>query len=320
MDACFFIQIFRDSWKPGDGYRPDDCLWLKIMNAEIFMFENQIPLFLLLKILELKYGTKEEAVNYIAERLASCSPFQTLLPFGVSPTQIIINFLRSKLQAVEEEEQCYRLLHLLNKCIEHFLSPSPTRYTQAGMTSPIMCQNHLKSLQTYNIKFRARNKPVRFEKGWIQSTLFLPKFLRNVTTEPLHKNLINFARLRGQDKLMYDLTFLIKYIVNVNNEHLFIDNGIILGCDTPISETISRLCPGDTSSGGQCRDVINQLDEHCNYPLNQWFHNVHTYFTNHSGKTAFGTLIVALGMLIAVIVKAVGLIHISDAMLYCIFI
>ncbi|GLJ34475.1 hypothetical protein SUGI_0693420 [Cryptomeria japonica] len=84
MDACFIVEFFRSNEAIAFSlvFQNNNTMFSAIMN-DIMKVENQIPLFILLALLELEFKSREDATTKLAELLSVYNVFNGF-PFSVS--------------------------------------------------------------------------------------------------------------------------------------------------------------------------------------------------------------------------------------------
>ncbi|XP_059064362.1 UPF0481 protein At3g47200-like [Cryptomeria japonica] len=200
MDGCFILEFFRLL------YRIEDPIVEREIMTDILMLENQIPLFVLKKILELEFQTPEKTISNFCV-LTCMRPQIAILPFSM---EILLTEVEENMK-----EDPSHLLHLLSKSIEAFLRPSnvPIGDWRDYIFAVVVIE------QEFPIRFKpSRDGQVRFKKGWFgSSTLYLPQIYISEETEPLLWNLMAFS-IKSESNIIAHFIFFMNCIMSLNNK------------------------------------------------------------------------------------------------------
>lgn len=278
MDACFILEFFKclseDSvifflestpnlkFDKEKGWKPNSNSNRKMeIIRDIFKLENQIPLFVLLRILQLEFQTLPAAISKLAEMLCLQPQFK-ILPFFLKPRE------RKEMQHELEENingGAYHLLHLLSKHIEKFLSPS-TMSVNEDITN--ICKA-VEISQEFGIKLKpSTNGHVRFEKRWLTSSiLYLPQIHLDEDTEPLLRNLIAFALQCEEEMVILNFMWFMNCLISSDSEcvALLRKEQIIISrmeCNKELADKFDHLCKEIPQKCGPFENVWRQLEEH----------------------------------------------------------
>ncbi|XP_057871891.1 UPF0481 protein At3g47200 [Cryptomeria japonica] len=320
-DACFILEFFKCAAETRDdqnvqgsyshvfqnkGYK--NCMHSAIL-TDIMKLQNQVPLFILIKLLQLEF---DDAKRELARILSNSNPFKG---FPFNSKQESDDSIKSKL---DEENPCH-LLDLYRMVIRDRLIPrsessrseSSTAYRCGYQQLPSSnvgaekgkIERHIpcaEKLENAGIEIKSDN--IKFEKSKFGiSKLFLPQITVKYSTETLLRNLVAYEecqRCSSNPKkpvISCYVNLLDKLIDSEKDVALLQDSKIIksfVGSDEVIVGMFNKLAIGMTvepPDGDTIENFesIHQLDEvmadarkHCKNKWNRLMSEFHqTYFS-----------------------------------------
>ncbi|XP_019101897.1 PREDICTED: UPF0481 protein At3g47200-like [Camelina sativa] len=251
LDGCFVLELFRgaDEGFSELGYDRNDPVFamrgsMHSIQRDMVMLENQLPLFVLDRLLELQLGPRNQTglVAQLAIRF-----FNPLMPTDEPMTKTD----HTKLE-------CSGELHCLDVFRRNLLRPSSnpeprlsrrrwswkTRVADKRQQQLIHCVTELREA---GIKFRRRKTDrfwdIRFKNGYLE----IPKLLIHDGTKSLFSNLIAFEQCHIESS--NDITSYIIFMDNLIDSSEDVSYlhycGIIehwLGSDSEVADLFNRLC------------------------------------------------------------------------------
>ncbi|CAH8382271.1 unnamed protein product [Eruca vesicaria subsp. sativa] len=247
LDGCFVLELFRGTDKGfmKIGYAPNDPVFaegglMHSIQRDMVMLENQLPLFVVDKLLELQPDTEYQPGS--AAQLA-VKFFALLMPMDEELTK------GDKLDSVDSVSDIGEL-HCLDVFHRSFFKSTwkPEKKSRKSISSRkqqlIHCVTELKEA---GVKFRRKktNKlwDIEFRKGYLN----IPKLLIHDSTKSLFSNLIAFEQCHANSS--NDITSYIIFMDNLINSAEDVSYlhhcGIIehwLGSDFEVADLFNRLC------------------------------------------------------------------------------
>uniref|UniRef100_A0A0D2ZT14 Uncharacterized protein n=1 Tax=Brassica oleracea var. oleracea TaxID=109376 RepID=A0A0D2ZT14_BRAOL len=241
LDGCFVLELFRGAVEGFTelGYARNDPVFamrgsMHSIQRDMIMLENQLPLFVLNRLLELQLGTRNQPglVAQLAVRF-----FDPLMPTDepMTKTDQVALFRRSLLRSSPKPEP-----RLLRKR----WSSRNTRVADKRRQQLIHCVTELREA---GIKFRRRKTDrfwdIQFNNGYLE----IPRLLIHDGTKSLFLNLIAFEQCHIDSR--NDITSYIIFMDNLIDSHEDVSYlhycGIIehwLGSDSEVANLFNRLC------------------------------------------------------------------------------
>ncbi|XP_010426555.1 PREDICTED: UPF0481 protein At3g47200 [Camelina sativa] len=266
LDGCFVLELFRgaDEGFSELGYDRNDPVFamrgsMHSIQRDMVMLENQLPLFVLDRLLELQLGPRNQTglVAQLAIRF-----FNPLMPTDEPLTKTD----QSKLECSLAKDKFFNPiadkdkgeLHCLDVFRRNLLRPSSnpeprlsrrrwswkTRVADKRQQQLIHCVTELREA---GIKFRRRQTDrfwdIRFKNGYLE----IPKLLIHDGTKSLFSNLIAFEQCHIESS--NDITSYIIFMDNLIDSSEDVSYlhycGIIehwLGSDSEVADLFNRLC------------------------------------------------------------------------------
>ncbi|VVB05120.1 unnamed protein product [Arabis nemorensis] len=322
LDGCFVLELFRgaDEGFSELGYDRNDPVFamrgsMHSIQRDMVMLENQLPLFVLNRLLELQLGPRKQTglVAQLAVRF-----FDPLMPTDEPLTRNDQSNLDDSLDkdnffnpiADKDRDE----LHCLDVFRRSLLRPSTTkpeprlsrrrwswktRVADKRQQQLIHCVSELREA---GIKFRRRKTDrfwdIRFKNGYLE----IPKLLIHDGTRSLFSNLIAFEQCHIDSS--NDITSYIIFMDNLIDSPQDVSYlhycGIIehwLGTDSEVADLFNRLCQevAFDPQNSYLSELSNKVDR--NYSR-KW--NVlkailkHKYFNNPWAYFSFSAALVLL--------------------------
>ncbi|CAA7055905.1 unnamed protein product [Microthlaspi erraticum] len=262
LDGCFVLELFRGTVEgfPEIGYAPNDPVFamrglMHSIQRDMIMLENQLPLFVLDRLLELQLGTQNQTgiVAHVAVRF-----FDPLMPTGEAFTQPdqskLMNWLEKSLDSLGDKGE----LHCLDVFRQSLLRSSPipgprskhkrssrdTRVVDKRQQQLVHCVTELREA---GVKFRTRKTDrfwdIEFKNGYLE----IPKLLIHDGTKSLFSNLIAFEQchINSTNNITSYIIFMDNLINSSEDVSYLHYCGIIehwLGSDAEVADLFNRLC------------------------------------------------------------------------------
>ncbi|KQJ83450.1 UPF0481 protein At3g47200 [Brachypodium distachyon] len=319
LDGTFVLELFRGALEgfAGDlGYSRHDPVFamrgaMHAVRSDMILLENQIPLFVLDRLLGTQQGRPEQtgAVAALAVRF-----FDPLMPTDTPMHRKDRSMLESSVAASSATASFDPLSEPMLHCLDVFrrsllragLQPTPppaARLWPRMWSVPrrvvadkrrqqfVHCVSELREA---GIRCRRRNTDrfwdIRFDKG----VLHIPRILIHDGTKPLFLNLIAFEQCHhmdvdatpGGNNITSYAIFMDNLINSAEDVKYLHDRGIIehwLGSDAEVAELFNRLCLevvfdiNDSYLSG----LSDQVNRYYDYKWSTWVASLqHNYFTN----------------------------------------
>ncbi|GLJ49528.1 hypothetical protein SUGI_1049700 [Cryptomeria japonica] len=298
-DGCFILEILRTLggeifpvMESGNCYEPIfernkiDYTGFDIL-TDILMLENQIPLIVLRKLLELELNRLDKVGTKLFRVLVK-SPSSKFYPFKYdvdtwSWPQQQFSHPQVQEQQVADEEQAHHLLALLHALIvsPHHLDLDHAYHTEPG--TPNRASNAVRripravELRNAGIKFESSLggiKEIKFEQK--SGTIYLPPIQITDYTEVLFRNLIALELCKASE-INYVTCYLSLMDQLIDSEE---DVGLLrkseivtnyLGSDAAVAELLNALCNGVTLSQTDAfQELKGQVYKHYKSKFKVW--------------------------------------------------
>ncbi|KAL0890424.1 hypothetical protein Bca101_014407 [Brassica carinata] len=319
LDGCFVLELFRGAVEGFTelGYARNDPVFamrgsMHSIQRDMIMLENQLPLFILNRLLELQLGTKNQTglVAQLAVRF-----FDPLMPTDEPMTKTDQSKLENYLARDKAFDPFADMgeLHCLDVFRRSLLRSSPkpeprlsrrrwsrnTRVADKRRQQLIHCVTELKEA---GIKFRRRKTDrfwdIQFNNGYLE----IPRLLIHDGTKSLFLNLIAFELCHIDSS--NDITSYIIFMDNLIDSHEDVSYlhycGIIehwLGSDAEVANLFNRLCEEvvfDTEDSYLSR-LSAEVNRYYNQKWNAWRAALkHKYFNNPWAVVSFCAAVILL--------------------------
>ncbi|VVB05119.1 unnamed protein product [Arabis nemorensis] len=308
LDGCFVLELFRGAVEgfPELGYARNDPVFamrgsMHSIQRDMIMLENQLPLFVLNRLLELQLGTRNQTglVAQLAVRF-----FDPLMPTDEPLTKTDQSKLENSLaRGAFDPFADMGELHCLDVFRRSLLRSSPTpesRLSRKKWTRNTRVAD--KQLRAAGIKFRRRKTDrfwdIQFKNGYLE----IPRLLIHDGTKSLFLNLIAFEQCHIDSS--NDITSYIIFMDNLIDSHEDVSYlhycGIIehwLGSDSEVADLFNRLCQEvvfDTEDSYLSRLSI-EVNRYYNQKWNAWRATLkHKYFNNPWAIVSFSAAVILL--------------------------
>ncbi|CAD5325376.1 unnamed protein product [Arabidopsis thaliana] len=262
LDGCFVLELFRGTVEGFSkiGYAQNDPVFamrglMHSFHRDMVMLENQLPLFILDRLLELQLGTHNQTgiVAHLAIKF-----FNPLLPMMETLTEVdqpkLMNGQEKSLDILDDKGK----LHCLDVFRQSLLQSNPTPNQRSRLMrltkNTYVVDKRLQQLvdcvtelRGAGVKFRRRNTDrfwdIQFKNGYLE----IPKLLIHDGTKSLFSNLIAFEQCHIESS--NDITSYIIFMDNLikSNEDVsyLLYRGIIehwLGSDSEVADLFKQLC------------------------------------------------------------------------------
>ncbi|XP_044417229.1 UPF0481 protein At3g47200 [Triticum aestivum] len=294
FDGCFLLEVMRCTAADGkqvSDYAHNDPIFsphgtlnmVPYIRRDMLMLENQLPLLLLQKLVEVESGKppNNDFINrMVLEFLAQSSgPFPPGIGLGLHPLDV---FRRSMLTG-----KCHQIWSPQDIEEDNAIIRSALKLYEAGIQF-----KPSKTLSLHDIQFRS-------------GTLTMPTVSVDDSTEYMFLNVMAFERLHvGAGNDVTDYVFFMNNIINsAKDVELLSSKGIIqnaIGSDQAVAKlfnTISRDVMLDPNSALDA--VQRQVNGYFRKPWNIRRANlIHTYFRSPWAFLSLAAAILLLGMTI----------------------
>ncbi|XP_010503684.1 PREDICTED: UPF0481 protein At3g47200-like [Camelina sativa] len=319
LDGCFVLELFRGAVEGFTelGYARNDPVFamrgsMHSIQRDMVMLENQLPLFVLNRLLELQLGTRNQTglVAQLAIRF-----FDPLMPTDEPLTKTDQSKLENSLARDKAFDPFADMgeLHCLDVFRRSLLRTSPkpeprltrkrwsrdTRVADKRRQQLIHCVTELREA---GIKFRRRKTDrfwdIQFKNGYLE----IPRLLIHDGTKSLFLNLIAFEQCHIDST--NDITSYIIFMDNLIDSHEDVSYlhycGIIehwLGSDSEVADLFNRLCQEvvfDTGDSYLSRLSI-EVNRYYDHKWNAWRATLkHKYFNNPWAIVSFCAAVILL--------------------------
>ncbi|KAH0911760.1 hypothetical protein HID58_035081 [Brassica napus] len=320
LDGCFVLELFRGAVEGFTelGYARNDPVFamrgsMHSIQRDMIMLENQLPLFVLNRLLELQLGTRNQTglVAQLAVRF-----FDPLMPTDEPMTKTDQSKLENYLARDKAFDPFADMgeLHCLDVFRRSLLRSSPkpeprlsrkrwssrnTRVADKRRQQLIHCVTELREA---GIKFRRRKTDrfwdIQFNNGYLE----IPRLLIHDGTKSLFLNLIAFEQCHIDSR--NDITSYIIFMDNLIDSHEDVSYlhycGIIehwLGSDSEVANLFNRLCEEvvfDTEDSYLSRLSV-EVNRYYNQKWNAWRATLrHKYFNNPWAIVSFCAAVILL--------------------------
>ncbi|KAF0889955.1 hypothetical protein E2562_034411 [Oryza meyeriana var. granulata] len=296
VDGCFLLEVMRTAsgWEVND-YADDDPVFsshgllytVPYIRRDMIMIENQLPLLVLVKLVAVESGIKEneDFINRLVQRFLSppARPPATGVGLALHP------------------------LDILRRSLLVGPAPSPRAPQETAATDDIIRSAE----ELYEAGIRLRRSPtsslldIRFHRG----VLHLPVIAVDDTTEYILLNLMAFERLHagaGNDVTAY-VFFMDNMIDSARDVALLTARRIIyntVGSDKAVARLFNGLSRDVVlEPQSALDDVHREVNAYCRRRWHRWRANlVHTYFRS---PWSFLSLAAAVFLLVMTVMQTV---------------
>ncbi|KAI3843118.1 hypothetical protein MKX03_035028 [Papaver bracteatum] len=236
----------------------DDNDWLLMMvQQDMFLLENQIPLFVLQCLANIIFSAEElgrMSLNEVIHSFITTGNLQHILP------------TKGKILLEEPPNRCEDSNHLLDFLIKLFQPPAHVAFS-------LDTSSHFFLPSATELSLAG----VRFKKGSAQGSFLDIKFIRRTgileipplrifdETDPLLRNLIAFEQSCGGDYYITSYVTMMDFLINsADDVRLLRKRGIIsnyLGCDEDVSDMFNKLCVGINDGGDYYSNYISDMNK-----------------------------------------------------------
>lgn len=301
LDGCFILEILRTLGKENfpvaeasNYYEPVfernkiDYTGFDIL-CDILMLENQIPLIVLRKLLELELKSTDNVDSTLFTVLVK-SPRSKFYPFKYDMKE----WSRPQKQQAQAQAQAgqqqqaqqvadVQIHHLLGLLHNFIVSPpfpgdgDPAHQTSSGGSNGVRRIPCAVELRNAGIRFErclGGIKNIRFEKK--SATVFLPPIQITDYTEVLFRNLIAFELCKASEinYVTCYLSLMDELIDSEEDVGVLRKSGVVinyLGSDSEVAQLFNGLCSAVTVSRRDAfEELKGQVDEHYKSKFKVW--------------------------------------------------
>ncbi|KAH7300953.1 hypothetical protein KP509_23G005500 [Ceratopteris richardii] len=274
LDAAFVVEVLRCNAGVKRAFHGYYCSRFarplrKSLVQDFILLENQIPLFLLLKMIALDDGCAsekdaEQALGFLVEKLA-----QEVLPFS----SLSKGSVQSVIWNVSERKH---LLDCLYRIVTHGegTSFSPSDAAAAIIDKPTHFPRAVE-LYASGITFEGikSNKMISVEFDEKKAILYMPRIRVGDETERLFRNLIAYeSHVIDEVHVLSYLRFMNSLVDGPDDVALLIDKGVLaqdIGSNEEVASMWNRLSINTMRvCSATYEQVAQQLFEHCGYRRN----------------------------------------------------
>lgn len=277
LDGLFMLELFRG----GDpatggfealGYSPHDPVFamnatMRAAQREMLLLENQIPMFVLDRLLGLQLG--EPAQRGMAALLAARF-FSLLTPTGSGGD-------------VAFDPLPHRGHHCLDVLRRKLLRTGGGAAGDGRRQQMVPCVTELKKAGVSIRQRKGRFWDIRFSNGVLQ----IPRLRVHDGTRSLFLNLIAFEQCHLKQATGHITSYVVfmDNLVNSGEDVGFLhQRGVLehsLGSDEEVAGLINRLCRGVAVDGSYLAALSAELNRHCRRRWNVWRATLwHHYFSS----------------------------------------
>ncbi|VYS59934.1 unnamed protein product [Arabidopsis thaliana] len=262
LDGCFVLDLFRGAYEGFSklGYDRNDPVFamrgsMHSIRRDMLMLENQLPLFVLNRLLELQLGTQYQTglVAQLAVRF-----FNPLMPTYMSSTKIENsqennnNFFNPIADKEKEELHCLDVFR--RSLLQPSLKPDPRLSRSRWSRKPLVADKRqqqllhcVTELREAGIKFKRRKSDRFWDIQFKNGCLEIPKLLIHDGTKSLFSNLIAFEQchIDSSNDITSYIIFMDNLIDSSEDVRYLHYCGIIehwLGNDYEVADLFNRLC------------------------------------------------------------------------------
>jgi hypothetical protein len=273
LDGCFIIELFRKFARTdlrGDQCDPIFRLdWMFFnLKRDLLLFENQIPFFLLTKLLEItEVPNQQDNLIDLAVLFFQVS----LLPFG-------------RRISASSHESFIDIEHLLALLYKSVTPPSVKIEDTKEKLNSIPSATEL---QEAGVKFKKLENGSFFDIKFNNGVLEIPFFNIDDGLESIFRNLIAYEQYSRNNDLNY-VTNYVSFMYDLTNSpkdvELLRRRGIIenwLGDDGAVSTMFNKLGENVILSSFCYAEIFRDVNKHCQRRKNVWMANLrHKYFNS----------------------------------------
>ncbi|KAK9163830.1 hypothetical protein Syun_004732 [Stephania yunnanensis] len=326
LDGCFILELFRGvaiGFKQLDYSHNDPVFamrgFMHSIQRDMIMLENQLPLFILDRLMGLQVGDPLQK-GIVAKLVLRF--FDPLVPSDDQPSR---NSDRNKLECSMgqhakfdplDDQSGLHFVDVFRRSLLRTTGPQPTptiwlkrrshavRVADKRRQQLIHCVMELKEA---GIKFRRRNTDrfwdIKFENGVLQ----IPRILIHDGTKSLFLNLIAFEQchLDCTNDITSYLIFMDNLINSPEDVCYLHYHGIIehwMGNDGEVADLFNRLCQEVVFDMNESylSQLSAQVNRYYNYRWNAWRASLkHNYFNNPWAIVSFVAAVVLLMLTLA---------------------
>ncbi|XXG78797.1 hypothetical protein AAC387_Pa08g2660 [Persea americana] len=290
MDGCFMLEILLTNEGVSNNYASNDPIFsnhgklynMPYIRRDMLMIENQIPLLVLEKLVEVDENKPKISINKLILKFCNASTSTFNVGNGLHVLDIV---RKSMLQG-----------------------PKPQSSTQNEQSAGDIIRSATE-LQEAGIRFKKSKteslRDIKFKHG----ILSLPGIIVDDITESTLLNLMAYERLHvgaGSEVTSY-VFFMDNIIDSARDVSLLHSKGIIqnaMGSDKAVAKLFNELSKDVTLDPESSLDEVHKLvHDYCKKSWNEWRANlIHTYFRS---PWAFLSLLAALFLLLLTVAQTV---------------
>ncbi|XP_044953454.1 UPF0481 protein At3g47200-like [Hordeum vulgare subsp. vulgare] len=291
FDGCFLLEVMRctaaDGKQVGDYanndpiFSPHGILYMvPYIRRDVLMLENQLPLLLLQKLVEVESGKppNDDFINrMVLKFLAQSSGLPLGIGLGLHPLDV---FRRSMLTGKH-----HKIRSPQDNVDDNAIIRSAVELYEAGIQF-----KPSKTLSLHDIRFR-------------RGTLSMPTVSVDDSTEYMFLNMMAFERLHagaGNDVTGY-VFFMDNIIDSAKDVALLSSKGIIqnaIGSDQAVAKLFNTISRDVVLEPNSALDAVQrQVNGYFRQPWNMWRANlIHTYFRSPWAFLSLAAAVFLLGM------------------------
>jgi hypothetical protein len=296
LDGCFIIELFRRFIKMD---LRDECdpifrlAWMRSkLSRDLVLFENQLPLFVLTKLIEMtKVPNQREDLIFMFmfySRLGILRSGGRSLESSDESLQNIGYGLLALAHDIENQVGAqnigYHLLSLAHKSV----TPPYVEISKSGNVAEWNSIPSAIELQEAGVKFKKLERgcsffDIKFKNGVME----IPPLRVGDPSESLFRNLIAYEQYSRNNHLKYvtDYVSFMDCLINSPKDvELLRRQGIIenwLGDDEAVSTMFNKLCDEVIVSNLCYAEIFRDVNIHCHRRWNVWIANLrHNYFNS----------------------------------------
>ncbi|XP_076952581.1 UPF0481 protein At3g47200-like [Bidens hawaiensis] len=322
IDGCFVLELFRGAAEGFMklGYSRSDPVFamrgsMHSIQRDMIMLENQIPLFVLDRLLGLQFGQPEQ--KGLVEKLA-LRFFDPLMPTDEPLSKSDQNKMESSLGYVGPNDSFDPLsdqtyLHCLHVFRQSLLRRGPqmeprrwikrwshsSRVADKRRTQLIHCVTELKEA---GIKFKKRKTDRFWDIKFKNGVLKIPRLLIHDGTKSLFLNLIAFeqSHLDCGNEITSYVIFMDNLINSQEDVGYLHYCGIFehwLGSDADVADLFNRLCQEVVFdiNNSYLSELSEKVNRFYNHKWNSWRASLmHNYFSNPWAIISFIAAVILL--------------------------
>ncbi|XP_074264116.1 UPF0481 protein At3g47200-like [Silene latifolia] len=286
LDGCFVLEFLRGRAVGGYnnlGYKENDPVFYKdsichVIAMDLMKLENQIPLIVLQKLLEVQYNGNATVKDVPMLVMSVLTP--RWVTVNAPRTEDHLNDMRDVVATEHGSEPMVHCLDVFRRSLMYQPKSRPNKLKLEEDCGQSMA-NCVSDLREAGIKFKPRNKLPFWDIQFKQSSgvLEIHPLAIDSASETVFRNLIAFEQCHmtySWDMVITNYIAFMDNLIDTAADVAYLhDAGILvhhLGSDGEVADLFNRLEKKvyvDTKKG-RLSDVYQKLNEYCSKRSNRW--------------------------------------------------